>query len=319
MIDNEIEMPFDMPFNEPYDLDSTKEISELLYFIERSQSFSSDYVNNRTYISEKEMEVEINNNAINCLSSNHDKNSINSQNNNDPRYFTKTKENSSREKHKIFSIEKKQRIKRKLDVNQKKNSKYPHTKYSEDNIVTKVKTYFVNSLIKYINIRYSKLKGKENLKLLKKAAPKFAKVYSKKKNQDFLRLSVKQFISMEISKRCHDSPDHNEKQIAKLYKEKESEEFTELLDSKLSDMYEIYIEKDIPEFSLKNDLKNLKEKKKEINDYLVEYEKVAKRLIPIMSKKGKMKNRKFLCKKIKPSKKNKKNDLSDFSDDSKSG
>ena len=102
MIDNEIEMPFDMPFNEPYDLDSTKEISELLYFIERSQSFSSDYVNNRTYISEIEKDVEINNNAINCLSSNHDKNSINSQNNNDPRYFTKTKKNYSREKHKIL-------------------------------------------------------------------------------------------------------------------------------------------------------------------------------------------------------------------------
>ena len=109
MIDNEKEMPLD----EPYD-NSIKEIAEKLCIIERSQSFLSDNVNNRTHISENEIKELFdlkNNNEINCLSSKHDKNSINSQNNNGPRYFTKTKENFNCEKYKIFSIIKQRRKK----------------------------------------------------------------------------------------------------------------------------------------------------------------------------------------------------------------
>ena len=315
MYDNEIPYLQEESSNE-----SLQDISEQLFFIEKSD-FHSEYVNNRTNIFENEREdLSLENiNAIICLSSNHDKNSINNQNNDDdPRYFTKTKEESNREKVKIFSIVKSQKRKNKLDINKSKESKNKHNKYSEDNLVTKVKTYFVNSLRDYINIKYSELK-KVKHKLLKKISPKFSKAYSKKENQKFLQLKVKQFVSMEISKRCRDSPNHNEKQIEKLYQQKESNECTELLDYSLSKAYELYISSTIEEFSLKNDLEKLKGKKKEKADYIEEFKKIAMNLIEILSRKGKMKNKKFCCKKFKPSKKKKNDNLSDFSGDSKSG
>lgn len=300
--------------------ESIEEITEKIYFIEKSHKYYHSEPINRTFFENESKELFIeNNNAIIILSSNHDKNSINNQNNDDDlRYFTKTKEESNSKKVKIFSITKKQKRKNKLDANKKNESKNSHNKYSEDNLVTKVKTYFVNSLREYINIKYSELKkGKQ--KLLKKISPIFSKAYSKKNNQSFLQLKVKQFVSMEISKRCRDSPDHNEKQIEILYQQKESNECTELLDYSLSKAYELYISNEKKEFSLEQDLKKLKEKKKEKDDYIKEFEKTAKNLIEILSRRGIIKNKKFLCIKRKPSKKNKINYLKDLSDDTKSG
>ena len=303
-------------FQEKPHSESIENITKELFCIEPSPK---ERCSEFTCILEDEGEDSFENKfALIFLSSNHDKNSINSQDNDENRFFTKTKEESNRQKLKIFSIVKKQKINNKLNANKKKESKNKHNKFSEDNIVTKIKTYFVNSLIEYINIIYSKFKkGKQ--KLLKKISPKFSKAYSKKSNQCFLRLNVKQFVSIEISKRCRDSPDHNEKQIEKLYKQKESEECMKILDSKLSEMYELYTSNEIDEFSLDHDLERLKEKKKESIDYINQFKETANNLIGILSRKGIIKNRRFNCKKYKPSKKKKNNDLTDSSDNSKFG
>lgn len=306
--------------------DLIKEFRDNIFLKEQSQDFSLEF-NIRTEISGNEIEESFppNTNKIKIESSNHDKNSINSQNNDDRRFFTITKEASNRGKLRIvskkyFNIEKDKKRRKKDDITQKDSSK-KHNKFSEDNIVTRVKTCFVNSLVEYINKKYSEYKGKEKLKLLKKISPNFSKAYSKKRNQYYLRLDVKQFVSMEISKRCHNPSDYNKKQIEKLYKQNESKELIDslLLDERLSDVYEKYIKKGLGEFSLENDLKKLKEKKEENNKYINQYKKKAMQLIEILSRQGKIKNRRFSCKKYKPSKKKKNNNLSDSSDVLKSG
>jgi len=272
--------------------------------------------NNRTYLEEEDLEelADKNTNYMHLFSSNKKNSSINSEIFEESIYYTKTKEKSAKEDVKIFSIKKIQRGRKKTYTIKEKKM---HTKYSEDNIVAKIKTYFVNSLRDYINQKYSDFKKNKNIKLLQKMSPNFSKAYSKKDNQEFLRLDVKQFVSMEVSKRCKASPDYNKKQIEKLYEKKEAMELIELLDLKIGHVFEKYAKDEINEFSLKKDLEKLQGKVD--NDYINKFREKAEKLIKILSRKGKIKNRKFICKRCRPSKKLKKknNDLSEFREDSK--
>jgi len=59
-----------------------------------------------------------------------------------------------------------------------------HTKFREDNIVRKIKIYFTNSIMKYINKKYIEFLGKKSKKrLLGKIKPNFTIVWRKKENQ----------------------------------------------------------------------------------------------------------------------------------------
>jgi hypothetical protein len=305
---------------EPRIGESIFRIAQNLEFIDKSYTEYSGYYdynnNNMTHLEEISAEefFDINTNSMPFFSSNKKSSSINSQNFEERIYYTKTNEKTTKEKVKIFSIKKIQKGRKKTYAIKEKKM---HTKYSQDNIVSKVKTCFVNSLKDYINQKYSDFKKNNNIKLLQKMSPNFSKAYSKKDNQEFLRLDVKQFVSMEVSKRCKASPDYNKKQIEKLYEQKEATELIEFLDLKIVHVFEKYAKNEIKEFSLEKDLKKLQGKVD--NDYINKFKEKAEKLIKILSKKGKIKNRKFICKRYKPGKKKKKknNDLSEFRDDSK--
>jgi hypothetical protein len=207
-------------------------------------------------------------------------------------YKTQTTEESTKKGDKIFSIkkEKKQKIKGRKKVNlSKKSGSKRHNKFSVDNLVQKIKTFFVNNLIRYINKRHSEFTKNKNKQLLRKLSPEFSKAYSKIDNQEFLKKSVKDFVSMDISKRCTKvkEPEYNKNQIENLYKKNEAKNVIKILDLNLSEIYEEYIGNKNKEFSFEQDLKEQK-KNWEI-EYIEKFKEKAQKLIVILSKKGKTK------------------------------
>ena len=105
-------------FQEKPHSESIENITKELFCIEPSPK---ERCSEFTCILEDEGEDSFENKfALIFLSSNHDKNSINSQDNDENRFFTKTKEESNRQKLKIFSIVKKQKTNNKLNSNKKK-------------------------------------------------------------------------------------------------------------------------------------------------------------------------------------------------------
>ena len=81
--------------------------------------------------------------------------------------------------------------------------------------------------------------------------------------------------------------DYNKNNIDKLYQENKAKDIIELLNKTLEDVYEKYINKKIPEFNLYSDLKEIKEKENERNDYIDRYEKIALKLITTYKKRKK--------------------------------
>ena len=59
-----------------------------------------------------------------------------------------------------------------------------HNKYKEDNMVNKIKIYFINSIMSFLNKKYFEFMGMESKKLLAKIKPNFTKVWTKKENQE---------------------------------------------------------------------------------------------------------------------------------------
>ena len=94
--------------------------------------------------------------------------------------------NNNNKKDKIFRIKKVSKIAGRRNSNKPQLIPVKHSKSSKDNITTKVKTYFINSVIKYVNNIYKSFLRKNHKKeiiLLQKIIPKFSQAYSKDDNQ----------------------------------------------------------------------------------------------------------------------------------------
>lgn len=207
---------------------------------------------------------------------------------------TKTGEVRTNKKHsspsqnnkKIFSIKK---INKQKGRKKAKSKSKNHDKFSEDNIVQKAKAFFVKNLIRYINKIYSDYTKGKHKELLKKLKPQFSQVYSKTDNQEFLKKSVKDFVSMDISKKCTkvNDPEFNKKQIEKLYKKNEAKDLIKILDLNLGEIYAEYVEDKNKEFSFEQDLNEQKNNWE--SEYIEKFKKIAIGLIGKLSKKGKTK------------------------------
>ena len=205
--------------------------------------------------------------------------------------FKKTEHNSEYKMKKpiIFTIKKViKRGRRKLCCFYPKKAK--HDKHSCDNIIRRIKTYFINSAMNYINKKYDEFLSIHNCKkgrLLQKINPNFHI------NPKFLETNISQIFSENLSERCKnyipEIPEYNRKQIESLYKKNEAKEVIQIMNKKVCDLYLDYIRNTIPEFSLNNDLIKIREKNG--NKYSDRFEKIAKNLIGILNKnKKKIKN-----------------------------
>ena len=218
------------------------------------------------------------------------------------------------EKQKIFLIEKDKRSKEteskitqvkrgRRQKNAPLSSEVRHNKYGKDNIILKIKNHFVENMFEYINSKYKDFQEAEKIKyfpvLLKRISTEKYKVYSKKGNQDFLKLSIRDLFASQLNPERYNnfakknSIYYNANNIDLLIKENKATEVIELLNMTVEKMYQKYINNEIPECSLENDIiKMIKENKE--REYIIKYEVVAKNLITDIYKTRRKKKKKKL-------------------------
>ena len=239
------------------------------------QSFDSDEINynNIDYLNDKRI-YEITNNSEKKEKKLNDK---------------KANKHNQRNQ-KIFRIKKIRNLlgRRKLNQPELYSCGANHTKFREDNIVRKIKIYFTNSTMSYINKKYKEFFGIQTKKrLLGRIKPNFANAWTKKENQEYLSKKIKDIFSENLSTKCRRFPNnYNKKQIAKILKNNKAKEVINILNTSVQDMYEKYIdERDtIQGYNLKYDLEEIEKRNGKI--YAETYKSIALRLIEILNKKG---------------------------------
>ena len=200
---------------------------------------------------------------------------------------------------KVFNISKVNKKLGRMLKKLKKKFKAPHNKYSEDNIIRRIKARFLEKLLHYINFENSKFweaKGNsKKIKLLQKIGPEESRKISKAENLRWFSTKLKDLFSSDLSKKCslYDS-DYNRHKINEIYKNNEAVDVINILEKEVIDMYNLYRNNVKIEgfITLEEDLKKLREKKEKENEeeielYLSNYKKIALRLDKIFEdKKG---------------------------------
>ena len=191
------------------------------------------------------------------------------------------------EKNKIFDTKKiNKRIgRRKQDKPELYKYEAAHTKYRQDNIIQKIKIYFINSTMALINKKYNEyLNTNSKKRLIQKIKPNFTKIFTKKGNQEFLEKKLKVVFSEELSERCstfHDKKNYNKEQIEKLYEKNKAKDVINILNKSLKEMYRIYImeNNEMNGYNLKYDLIQIEQKNGK--EYAQEYNKKAKEFLSL--------------------------------------
>ena len=148
----------------------------------------------------------------------------------------------------IFNIikEKKKNIKRGRLTNQlKKNYLGIHDKFSEDNIIRKIKASFLEKSMNYINKQYAVYLKKRGIKkifrLIQKISPEESRKIKKEENLNFLKTPLKKIFSSKLSKKCSlYDPDYNKKKIEELYLQNDAKEVINTLDKPVEEMFDKY-------------------------------------------------------------------------------
>ncbi len=208
--------------------------------------------------------------------------------------------NKTQKKNIIFKIIK---IKRKKKLGRIKNNlktqyRGKHNKFTEDNIITKIKRNFIEKTRQYINTKYDLcMTAHEHKKiknfLEKKSREEIIKI-SKEKNMKFFQSKLKDIFSSDVSTKCtlHE-PDYNKQKIDEIFKIPEkAKEVIDILDKKVSEFYSFYSKDiEIEGFkTLKDDLTKLRKKMEErkennIEEYLNKYQEIAQNFETITLKK----------------------------------
>ena len=134
-------------------------------------------------------------------------------------------------------------------------------------------------MMKYLNDLYVKYAKEKSKKFLKKIQADFIQPFRKskmnKKKLDNMPITLRQLFSSDLGRKFKKmNKDYNKNNIKALYQQNKAKEIIELLNKTLNEAYEIYINDEISECSLKSDMIKLKE---EINDeeHLKKYKKLA--------------------------------------------
>ena len=208
---------------------------------------------------------------------------------------TEPNETENQKKSLIFDIKKvnKNKGRRKQSHPELYKEDAVHTKFREDNVINKIKIYFINSTMSLINKKYSEyLKAKPGKRLLQKIKPNYSKIYKKKETQEFFNKKLSIIFSEELSGRCstfENKKNYNKIQIDNLIEKNKAKEVINLLNKRLEEMYEIYITNDtnkkIEGYHLETDLEQIKLKNGE--DYAQMYKQTALNLLDIINNKRK--------------------------------
>lgn len=204
---------------------------------------------------------------------------------NERRYFLVTTSSNTESNKKIFSIihdpsnrlnnkKKKKRNKqrgrwRKCEFkNNKKQEKNYHSKSKQDNIIHKIKVFFIESTMNFINKRFKDFeakKGNKSAKLLSRIKSEFTNTIKKEKNLIFLNTKIKDLFSCDLSEKYINlNKNFNKTKIKELYQKNEADEVIDIMEKTVEELLQNYINGDYEEegFYIENDLN--KERKKMI-------------------------------------------------------
>ena len=199
-----------------------------------------------------------------------------------------TKEMNKLSKELIFAIKKiNKNIGRiKKEMKKTKNVIGKHNKFSDDNVIQKIKVSLQESCYKYINKEYNKFYINKNIKINQKFIQRINPEEIKKKKKDdnllWFKLKLKDLFSTEISSKYSKfDRNYNKRQIEKLYKENKAKNVIDILEKTIEEMlYDFYNDTPIEGFeTLKDDLAKRKKKmedEEEAPDIIEEYLKKYK-------------------------------------------
>ena len=201
----------------------------------------------------------------------------------------------------ITKIKKKNTKKGRLNKKLKKRYYGKHSKFTQDNIIKKIKASFIEKSMNYINREYDLYMNKHQYKKIKRLIQRISPVESReitiKKNLLWFQSTLKDVFSSKLSTKCilYD-PDYNKNNIDELYKNNMAKNVIDILNKSVKEMYYKYSNDiEIDGFkTLKDDLINLRENMKKnneenIEDYLENYKKIAQNLENIfIQKNGKL-------------------------------
>ena len=133
----------------------------------------------------------------------------------------------------IFRIEKDNKNKGRIKKNS--NLKGRHNKFSEDNIIRKIKCRFLEKCRMYINNEYRKYKLKHRHQIKKddwiqRINPKVSRIIKRDDNLKWLKSKLYEIYSEKVSVKCSlHKPDHNKKEIQKLLKKNKAKDVINIL------------------------------------------------------------------------------------------
>ena len=228
---------------------------------------------------------------------------INNENNNsynseEISSFNIKRKNISFQNKKIFKIVK---INKRIGRIKKDSSlKGIHDKFSQDNIIRKIKRRFHENLRIYINQEYKKYifnkthRKKNIINWLKKINPQVSRKIRRDDNLKWFESKIFQIFSENISKRYSSyNPDLNKKKIQRLIKLNEATNVINILNTNIEILFDKYITNEkIDGFkTLRDDIEELrkdmeKTNQEKIMEYLVKYEYIAKNMKKIFIKKN---------------------------------
>ena len=244
------------------------------------EQFCSFYNNNSSTIEIEEKNFAKNFNTVFCSNEN---NSLDNDINYKKLYYIE------KTKSKILK-----RKRGRLPKNKTPSYKLKHSKLSKDDIIQKIIKNLKNIAFSYINKLYEKNnKDKKSEPLLRSIDSKEYNVFSNQKIYGLFHKKLSDLFSADISKRNSNflskhSKDYNKVVIETLIKENKEKNVIRVLNLTLRDIYENYINNEIPEFNFENDL--IKIEKKEGKEYKDKYEEIMLELVDIIDKKGKKSN-----------------------------
>ena len=188
----------------------------------------------------------------------------------------------------------------------KKNSKYIgiHNKFSQDNIIRKIKGRFQEKCRIYINNEYKNfLRNNEHTtkvnNLLQRINPKVSRKIQRDENLKWLNSKLYEVFSENVSEKCSLYEfDYNKKQIEKLYKENKATNVINILNKSVKYMFDAFIQNlNIPGFNTLNDdineleAKMKKENEDDIKKCLYKYRTTAQNLESIFIHKNSRNNK----------------------------
>ena len=193
--------------------------------------------------------------------------------------YDKKKENQKKyfSFKKIIKTKKRGRIPKedKQNINKEKNY---HSKSKEDNMLHKIKVFFIKSSMNFINKRYNNYQtnqGKTKIKCFCKIQSKFVSTIKKEANLEFLNTHIKDLFSSDLSKIYNKlNNNYNKKLIEEIYKENKAKEVIKILDKTVEELIQNYVNGDYKTegFYIMNELIHDREKNPD-DENNEEYEK----------------------------------------------